>query len=224
LQPGTGSCRERRGAGKNATQQVPANLEESPEFAAMREIALHLLDIAENSVAANSNKVSIEVHEDLFHDWLAVSVIDDGRGMDAETAQTVQDPFYTTRTTRNVGLGIPLLKLAAEMAEGCFRLQSKLGKGTGVEAEFRHSHIDRMPLGDLSSTFLTLLISHPQIDWRFRYQVTEKDGQHREFVFESAELIGELGDISLTEPEVLTFVRGMFEKGIQEVTLQTVPE
>ncbi len=143
----------------------------------MREIALHLLDIAENSVAAESKNISVHVHEDLLHDRLIVSVIDDGHGMDADTAQQVQDPFYTTRTTRNVGLGIPLLKLAAEMAEGSFSLQSEPGKGAWLEADFRHSHIDRMPLGDLSSTFLTLLISHPQIDWTFLYRVTEKDGQ-----------------------------------------------
>ena len=190
----------------------------------MREIALHLLDIAENSAAAESKNISIHVHEDLLHDRLITSVIDDGRGMDAETVQQVQDPFYTTRTTRTVGLGIPLLKLAAEMAEGSFSLQSEPGKGTWVEAEFRHSHIDRMPLGDLSSTFLTLLISHPQIDWTFLYRVTERNKQSRDFIFESAELKSELGDISLTEPEVLTFVRGLFEEGIESVALQAVPE
>jgi len=176
----------------------------------MREIALHLLDIAENSAAAESKNISIHVHEDLFHDRLLASVIDDGRGMDAETALRVQDPFYTTRTTRNVGLGIPLLKSAAEMAEGSFSLQSEPGQGAWVEAEFRHSHIDRMPLGDLPSTFLTLLISHPQIAWTFLYRVTDQNRQSRDFIFESAELKSELGDISLTEPEVLTFVRGIF--------------
>src|ERR1044071_921898 len=186
----------------------------------MREIALHLLDIAENSVAAESKNISIHVREDLFNDRLTVSVIDDGRGMDAETAQQVQDPFYTTRTTRNVGLGIPLLKLAAEQAEGSFSLQSEPGKGAWVEAEFCHSHIDRMPLGDLGSTFLTLLISHPQIDWTFLYRVTEHDRKSRDFLFESAELKSELGDVSLTEPEVLTFLRGMFEEGIESVALQ----
>src|ERR1041384_7612406 len=186
----------------------------------MREIALHLLDIAENSVAAGSRNVSIHVIEDLFSDRLSVSVIDDGCGMDAETLERVQDPFYTTRTTRKVGLGIPLLKLAAEIAEGNFSLQSEPGNGTWVEAEFRHSHIDRMPLGDLSATFLTLLISHPQIDWTFLYRVTEKNRQCREFLFESAELKSQLGDVSLTEPEVLTFLRGIFEEGIEVIALQ----
>lgn len=190
----------------------------------MREIALHLLDIAENSAAAESKNISVHVHEDLLQDWLSACVIDDGCGMDAATVQQVQDPFYTTRTTRNVGLGIPLLKLAAEMAAGNFSLQSEPGHGAWVEAEFRYSHIDRMPLGDLSATFLTLLISHPQIDWTFLYRVTDKNGLSRDFLFESAELKSELGDISLTEPDVLTFLRGTFEEGIEEVALQTVAE
>lgn len=190
----------------------------------MREIALHLLDIAENSVAADSKNISVHVHEDLLHDRLSASVIDDGRGMDAETVERVQDPFYTTRTTRNVGLGIPLLKLAAEQAEGSFSLQSEIGKGTWLEAEFRHSNIDRMPLGDIASTFLTLLISHPQIDWTFLYRLTDKNEKSNDFLFESAELKSALGDISLTEPEVLTFVRGMIEEGIESVSLQNVAE
>jgi hypothetical protein len=190
----------------------------------MREIALHLLDIAENSVAAEGKNISIQVHEDLLNDRLSTSIIDDGRGMDAQTMQQVQDPFYTTRTTRTVGLGIPLLKLATEMAEGNFCLESEPGQGAWVEANFRHSHIDRMPLGDLASTFLTLLISHPAVDWTFLYRVTDKNKQSRDFLFESAELKSELGDVSLTEPEVLTFVRGMIEEGIESVALQPVPE
>lgn len=190
----------------------------------MKEIALHLLDIAENSVAAEGKNISIHIHEDLLNDRLSTCVIDDGRGMDAATVEQVQDPFYTTRTTRKVGLGIPLLKLAAEMADGGFSLQSDLGKGAWVEAEFRHSHIDRMPLGDLSSTFLTLLIAHPQIDWTFLYRVTDTNKKSHDFLFESSELKSELGDIPLTEPEVLTFLRNMFEEGIETVALQTVAE
>ncbi|HUE98357.1 MAG TPA: ATP-binding protein [Anaerolineales bacterium] len=188
----------------------------------MREIALHLLDIAENSAAAESQNIRIEVHEDLHRDLLAARVTDDGRGLDPETAQKVQDPFYTTRTTRHVGLGIPLLKLAAEMAEGRFSLKSKPGTGTRVEAIFRHSHIDRMPLGDLSATFLTVLVSHPKMNWTFTYRVTDKAGNSHDFIFENTELKAALGDMSLTEPEVLTFVRGMIEEGIAALTLQPV--
>jgi Histidine kinase-, DNA gyrase B-, and HSP90-like ATPase len=188
----------------------------------MREIALHLLDIAENSVAAQSHDISIEVSENLQSDQLIVSVTDDGRGMDAETAKRVLDPFYTTRTTRKVGLGIPLLKLAAEMAGGGLSLVTEAGKGTKVEASFRHSHIDRMPLGDLAVTFLTLLVSYSQIHWVFDYQVTDKDGRCDGFNFDDTELKAELGDTSMTEPEILKFVRSLFEEGIEALALQTV--
>lgn len=188
----------------------------------MREIALHLLDIAENSAAAGSRNVSIEVHEDLHRDLLSACVRDDGRGMDAETVQNVQDPFYTTRTTRTVGLGIPLLKLAAEQAEGRFSLQSEPGKGTQVEAVFRHSHIDRMPLGDLPATFLTALVSHPAIHWIFGYGVTDRQGERRDFIFDDVELKRELDGLPLTEPEVLTFVRGLIEEGVEALTPQMI--
>lgn len=188
----------------------------------MREIALHLLDIAENSAAAQSGTIRIEVHEDLQQDLLTACVADDGRGMDAETARKVQDPFYTTRTTRSVGLGIPLLKLAAEQAEGSFDLQSRPGAGTRVQVVFRHGHIDRMPLGDLASTFLTALVSHPQINWTFAYRFTDRDGQCRDFIFENEELRSELGDLALTEPDVLTFVRGAIEEGIAALAPQPV--
>ena len=188
----------------------------------MREISLHLLDIAENSVAAQSRNICIEVDENLQSDLLTVSVTDDGRGMDAKTAQQVLDPFYTTRTTRKVGLGIPLLKLAAEMAEGRLSLVTEAGRGTKVEASFRHSHIDRMPLGDLAITFLTLLVSYPHIHWVFYYQVTDKDGRRDNFNFDDIELKAILGDLSMTEPDILKFVRGMFEEGINALAYQTV--
>ena len=102
----------------------------------MREIALHLLDIAENSVAAESRNIYIDVIEDLHNDLLKVSVTDDGRGMDVETAKRVLDPFYTTRTTRKVGLGIPLLKLAAESSGGGLTLETESGKGTTLRRRF----------------------------------------------------------------------------------------
>lgn len=190
----------------------------------MREIALHLLDIAQNSVAAQSRSISVQVIEDLFHDRMIVSVSDDGNGMDSQTVQQVQDPFYTTRMTRSVGLGIPLLKLAAEAAGGNLRLHSQPGKGTWMQAELQHSHIDRMPLGDLPATCLSLLVSHPQINWTFLYRVVDPDEHSRDFLFESAALKRELGNISLTEPEVLAYLRNLFEEGIRSVAQQTIVE
>jgi hypothetical protein len=186
----------------------------------MREIALHLMDIAENSVAADSRNIHMDVLEDLHSDLLKVSVRDDGRGMDAEIAKRVLDPFYTTRTTRKVGLGIPLLKLAAESSGGELTLETESGTGTRIEASFRHSHIDRMPLGDVGMTMLTLLVSYPHIHWVFRYQVTQKDGAVKEFELDDKEIKSVLGDMSLTEPDVLKVLRGMIEEGIDALAPQ----
>ena len=188
----------------------------------MREISLHLLDIAENSAAAQGRNICIEINENLKSDLLTVCVTDDGHGMDAETAKQVLDPFYTTRTTRKVGLGIPLLKLAAELAEGGLSLVTEPGKGTKVEANFVHSHIDRMPLGDIAATFLTLLVSHPDIHWVFDYRVIDRNGENYEYNFDDTALKVELGNMPITEPDILKFVRSMFEEGIEALALQTV--
>lgn len=188
----------------------------------MREIALHLLDIAENSVAAGSRNIRMDVLENLQDDLLKVSVTDDGRGMDEETAKRVLDPFYTTRTTRKVGLGIPLLKLAAESSDGGLSLETESGKGTRIEAAFRHSHIDRMPLGDAGMTMLTLLVSYPHVNWTFNYEVTGRDGKSCQFLLDDKEIKSALGDIPLTEPDVLKFLRGMIEEGIASVTPEPV--
>jgi anti-sigma regulatory factor (Ser/Thr protein kinase) len=183
----------------------------------MREIALHLLDIAENSVAAKAQLITLVVCEDLHRDRLTASVTDDGKGMDAETVAHVIDPFFTSRTTRKVGLGIPLFKEAAEACNGGLRIQSEIGKGTRLEVDFQYSHIDRMPLGDLASTLLTLVVAYPQIRWIFQYTAVPGDGgQPGEFALDTQDILAELGDIPLTEPEVLAFLREMIESGITQ--------
>jgi hypothetical protein len=178
----------------------------------MRELALHLLDIAENSAAADAKTIRIEVCEDIFKDQLTMSVEDDGKGMTEEMVMQVTDPFVTSRTTRKVGLGIPLLKEAAEACNGSLSIKSKLGVGTTVSVDFQRSHIDRMPLGDLSTTFLNLMIAHPAIHYIFRYTVGPE-----EFFLDDATIKSELQGVSLTEPVVLTFLRNLFESGINGV-------
>ncbi|MCX7682503.1 MAG: ATP-binding protein [Anaerolineae bacterium] len=178
----------------------------------MKEIALHILDLAENSIAAGARTVEITVEEDTAQDRLIVCVRDDGKGMDQRKLERLSDPFVTSRTTRVAGLGIPLFKDAAEACNGCLRVTSEPGKGTCVEAEFQHSHIDRMPLGDLAGTVLTLVVGYPEVHWVFHYQV---DG--RSFTFDDEPLKQALNGLPLTEPEVLRFVREMLEEGVNSV-------
>jgi hypothetical protein len=190
----------------------------------VREIALHLLDIAENSVAANAKNITIAVLEDIPGDRLKASVADDGRGMDAEMVARVMDPFVTSRTTRKVGLGIPLLKLAAESCEGSLKITSELGKGTCLEVEFKRSHIDRMPLGDMAATILNLVVAYPVIHWIFQYAAfLVKELPVDTFLFDDRPIKEELGDVPFTEPAVLSFLREYIEQGVFRIQEQ-LPE
>ncbi len=183
----------------------------------MKEIALHLLDLAENSVSARATRVRIDVLEDFRTDRLAVSVEDNGVGMSEETVRQVTDPFFTSRTTRNVGLGIPLLKSCAEMCSGGLRVISNPGAGTRVEATFQHSHIDRMPLGDLTATFLTLTLAHPDVHWIFTYTYAPpfKSAPHV-FEFDDQPIKAALDGFPLTHPDVIAYVRTTLEEGLAE--------
>jgi len=182
----------------------------------MRELSLHLLDIAENGVSAGAQNITITIVEDLRTDRLKLAVEDDGRGMDAALVEQVTNPFITTRTTRKVGLGIPLLKLAAEMCDGSLTVESTPNVGTTVNVDFQRSHIDRMPLGDVVGTLLALLVGWPQVHWVLRYRVDDE-----EFVFDDAPIKEELGDLPLSDPEVIGFLRGALREGIADVTKRT---
>lgn len=181
----------------------------------MRELALHLLDIAENSISAGAKNIAIRVEEDTETDCLRMSVQDDGMGMDPEMVARVTDPFTTTRTTRKVGLGIPLLKAAAEACNGWLEIQSTPGKGTHVQVEFQRSHIDRMPLGNLADTYLSLVLGAPHVHWLLSYQVNGNV-----FVFDDEPIKEELDGISLTEPAVISFLRDYIGVGISNIQLE----
>ena len=182
----------------------------------MRELSLHLLDIAENGVSAGAQNITITIVEDLRTDRLKLTVEDDGRGMDEAMVSQVTNPFITTRTTRKVGLGIPLLKLAAEQCNGSLTVESTPNVGTTVNVDFQRSHIDRMPLGDVPGTMLSLLVGWPQVHWVLRYRVDDE-----EFMFDDALIKEELGDLPLSDPEVIGFLRGALREGIADVTRRT---
>ena len=169
----------------------------------MRELSLNILDIAQNSLSAGAGLVTLTVDEDSGADSLTLRVEDDGRGMDADTLQRVRDPFYTTRTTRKVGMGSPLFRMAAEMTGGSLDIVSEPGKGTAVTASFSLSHIDRMPLGDMAGTVTALIRLNPGVDFVYRHTV---DG--RSFEMDTRELRAQLGDVPLSEPDVMEWIDG----------------
>jgi hypothetical protein len=177
------------------------------------DLSHHFLDIAENGVNAGARTVELGLHADSGLDVLRIRVRDDGRGMSPEVVSRAVDPFYTTRTTRRVGLGLPFLKQSAELCDGAFRIDSKVGEGTLTEASFRLSHIDRPPIGDLGSTMMVLLSGHPEVRWRLEVDV---DG--RIFTFDSREVLEVLEDPELFKtPDVCLWVRDTVRQGVEEV-------
>ena len=172
----------------------------------MEDLALHILDISQNSLEAGASAIEIEIEENLRDDRLAIEVRDNGRGMDHETAAKAIDPFFTTRTTRRVGLGLPLMAAAAKAAGGDFSIQSQPGKGSVVTAVFQHRHIDRAPLGDIETTLLVILAGQPDKDIVFRHRVEDR-------VFELDSRNFREAGIDLASPEGLAILREVIRKG-----------
>jgi signal transduction histidine kinase len=136
----------------------------------MEDLSLHILDIVENSIAAMAGRIEIRVEEDQARDLVTIEIKDDGNGMDEQTLKKALDPFFTTRTTRRVGLGLSLLAQAARDSEGTFDLSSKPGEGTTVNATFRLSHPDCKPLGDIGQTMQVLITGHPEIEFLYEHK------------------------------------------------------
>lgn len=162
--------------------------------------------------------MQVEVEEDLGADRLVVRVSDDGRGMSPETAARAVDPFYTSRTCRRVGLGLPLLAASAERCAGSLCIASEPGHGTTVTAVFQRTHIDRPPLGDLRSTLVSALVGHPQVDFLYRHRV---DG--RAFELDGAAIKRELEDLPLSHPIVLRWLERFLSEGLAEVGASGAP-
>ena len=137
----------------------------------MRELSLNVLDIAQNSVSADASLIEIELIEDTGATDLMIGIYDNGKGMTLEQVENVRDPFFTTRTTRKVGMGIPLFKFAAEMTGGKLEIESEVGVGTRVRAYFKTDHLDFTPIGDMTSTVITLITMNLLIDFIFLFLI-----------------------------------------------------
>jgi hypothetical protein len=174
----------------------------------MQEISLNILDLAQNSISAKASLIEISVDESPDNDTLTVTIKDNGRGMSPEQLKAVTDPFYTTRTTRKVGLGVPFFKMAAEMTGGSFDIDSKVGEGTCVRGVFGLSNIDRMPLGDINETIATLIYCNPGLDFVYARSCSSKG-----FRLDTRELRAVLGDVSLNTNEVTLWLKDFLSEG-----------
>lgn len=171
----------------------------------MREISLHIMDIAQNSVRAQASLITIRLLADKKADQLTVEIIDNGSGMSEEMTAHVTDPFVTSRTTRRVGLGLSLLQAGAEGTGGSFTVSSKLGDGTDVRAVYTMSHLDRPPIGDFAGTAESLMICNPDLDFRIEVQLPDSTAVQDLDTREIRSMLG--GDVRLDEPEIAAWIR-----------------
>ena len=178
----------------------------------MQDLSLHILDVVENAIASKASHVAIRITEDPKQNQLIVEIEDDGEGIPAHLLDKVADPFFTTRSTRKVGLGLSLLQQAAQACEGDLQVQSLQGKGTLVRASFRYNHIDCKPLGDMASTMVTLIVGNPHMDFHYAHHKGE-----RTFVLDTVELKRELDDVPIDHPKVVQFIREEILKGLREL-------
>lgn len=176
----------------------------------MEDLSLHILDIAENSLAAGANRIEINIRES--DDLLVLEVRDNGGGMDEEILKMVSDPFFTTKTVRKVGLGIPLLKQAAEECGGELTIHSEKGKGTIITAKFKRSHIDLKPMGDIGATIMVLIASNPDIDI-----VLEYNNEGQIYRFDTKKLRANIEGMPINLPTILSIVKEEINKGIRNI-------
>ncbi len=176
----------------------------------MRELSLNVMDIAQNSVRAEASLVKITVEESDKNDLLTITIEDNGCGMSEEQVAQVIDPFFTSRTTRKVGLGVPLFKMSAEQTGGDFEIKSKLGEGTLTKASYVKSHVDMTPLGDINSTVVILIQCNPDIDFVF-----SRSTDSGSFTLDTRELREVLDGVSLDTPEVLEWIKQFLEEQTQ---------
>ncbi|NLW07324.1 MAG: sensor histidine kinase [Clostridia bacterium] len=182
----------------------------------MEELALHILDLVENALSAGARRISITIIEDVNKDRLTIEIKDDGCGMDAATLQQVLDPFYTTRTTRKVGLGLSLFQATVAQCEGEVTVESRPGKGTRVAAVMKLSHLDLPPLGDMGATIAAALSRDEEVELNYHHRRDSK-----ELKFSSAWMQLHLGEIPLNCGPVLDWVQRYINKGLAELYTQT---
>jgi anti-sigma regulatory factor (Ser/Thr protein kinase) len=182
----------------------------------MRELSMHILDVLENALEAGATQVELSIAEDLEADRLSIAVRDNGRGMDAETAGRALDPFFTTRTTRHVGLGLPLFAAAAKRCDGDLTVESSPGRGTTVKATFRRSHVDRAPLGNMTDTLLAFLLGFSPSTAAPRFTYYHQVGD-RAFELDTAAIQAELGEVPLSHPRVREWLHEYIAEGEAEL-------
>ncbi len=175
----------------------------------LKELSLHILDIVQNSIKAKAKDITIDISEKPQENLLEITIADNGHGMSPELLNRVRDPFSTTRTTRKVGLGIPLFEAAAKQCGGKLEINSEEGVGTTLYVCFEYHNIDRAPIGDMAQTMQTIILSDPDINYVYTHKKADK-----EFIFDTKEIKKVLGDVSISSPEILEWICEYINEGL----------
>lgn len=178
----------------------------------MKDLSMHIMDIIQNSVRAEASLVELDIVEDPPNDLYSMSISDDGCGMSPQMMERVTDPFFTTRTTRKVGLGLALLKQNAERTGGSMTISSEQGKGTIVKVLFSYSNIDRPVLGDIAGALVLMVSSNPDMD--FVYSHVTPVG---EYVFDTRDVKQVLEEVSVSDPQIMTYLKELIRENLKSL-------
>jgi hypothetical protein len=181
----------------------------------MEDISLHILDIVENSIKARAENIKIKFSENKKKDETTLEILDDGEGMDKQTLNRALDPFFTTKNTRTVGLGLSLLSEAAKAANGTFSIKSKPGKGTHLKAVFQSSHLDNKPVGDMASTLISIISGHPEVNLVYIHKFNGE-----KYMLDTKQIKSQLNGIRINSPEVLQIIKSNIKKGLDSIGRQ----
>jgi hypothetical protein len=183
----------------------------------LEDLSLHILDVVENAIAARARRVEISILEEIEEDRLTIEVKDDGIGMDEEVRQRAADPFFTTRTSRRVGLGLSFLSQAAEEAGGKLEIDSLPGDGTKVRATFRYGHIDRKPLGNMTETIVMIILGNPDVDVHYLHVKGEKS-----YILKSEWMRETFHDQVLMTPDAIGWLKKHLQEGLAGIGVSPV--
>ena len=178
----------------------------------MKELALNILDISQNSIKAKSSEISLSIHESEKSNKLEIEIKDNGTGISEDMLKTIDDPYTTSRTERNIGMGIPLLKYHAELAGGNIQIKSRMGEGTCLKAIFQKDHIDRQPMGDLAGVIRILLASDPSVNFCFRHET-----DNGVFQISTNEIKKELGIDDLNDNQLMGQIHELIKLNLKEL-------
>lgn len=178
----------------------------------MTELSLHILDIVQNSIRAEASRIEVIITENIDNDQFIIEIIDDGFGMSPDILAEVESPFFTTRTTRKVGLGISLLKQNSEQTGGGLVINSEEGKGTFLKAVFAHKHWDRPILGDIAGTMTLLIAANPQMHFIYCHKTTDD-----QFILDTDDVKKEIDDVPINHPDILKALKELINENLKNI-------